>query len=271
MDFAYRAVHEMTVQSKAIVTAFYGHGPRLSYWNGCSTGGRQGLMEAQRYPEDFDGILAGAPANYWAPLMTGIIVAAQAAHEGQPGNLPREKLSLLTKSVLQACDALDGIRDGLIEDPTRCRFDPKVLECNGSDGPSCLTAPQVDAARKLYASAASIEAKRATFPGMMPGSELGWDPVNGLQPFAIGESHFRYLVFKNAAWDFRSFNFDRDSAAAEQASRLITATDPNLKPQLAFDIIAAHAAGLILLTGGAAGPLGRLLAEGQKPEAERLR
>ena len=230
MDFAYRAVHEMTVQSKAIVTAFYGRGPRLSYWNGCSTGGRQALMEAQRYPEDFDGILAGDPANYWGPLMTGMMVAAQAAHEGQAGNLPREKLSLLNKSVLQACDALDGIRDGLIEDPTRCRFDPKVLECNGSDGPSCLTAPQVDAARKLYASAANIEAKRATFPGMMPGSELGWDPVNGLQPFAIGESHFRYLVFKNAAWDFRSFNFDRDSAAAEQASRLITATDPNLKP-----------------------------------------
>ena len=128
MDFAYRAVHEMTVQSKAIVTAFYGRGPRLSYWNGCSTGGRQALMEAQRYPEDFDGILAGAPANYWGPLMTGMMVAAQAAHEGQPGNLPREKLSLLNTSVLQACDALDGIRDGLIEDPTRCRFDPKVLE-----------------------------------------------------------------------------------------------------------------------------------------------
>lgn len=101
---------------------------------------------------------------------------------------------------------------------------------NGSDGPSCLTAPQVDAARKLYASAASIEAQQATFPGMMPGSELGWDPINGLQPFAIGESHFRYLVFKNAAWDFRSFSFDRDSTAAEEASRLITATGPNLKP-----------------------------------------
>ena len=230
IDFAYRAVHEMTAQSKAIVTAYYGRGPRQSYWNGCSTGGRQALMEAQRYSGDFDGILAGAPANYWAPLMTGMIVAAQAAHEGQPGNLPREKLSLLNTSVLQACDALDGIRDGLIEDPTRCRFDPKVLECNGSDGPSCLTAPQVDAARKLYASAANIEAQQATFPGMMPGSELGWDPINGLQPFAIGESHFRYLVFKNAAWDFRSFSFDRDSTAAEEASRLITATGPNLKP-----------------------------------------
>ena len=126
-DFADRAVHEMAVKSKAIIAAFYGAGPKLSYWNGCSTGGRQGLMEAQRHAEDFDGILAGAPANYWTHLMAGIVWGAQAAHKDQPGNMPMEKLSLLHAAVLRACDALDGVRDGVLEDPTRCHFDPQAL------------------------------------------------------------------------------------------------------------------------------------------------
>ncbi len=116
-DFADRAVHEMAVESKVIIAAFYGTGPKLSYWNGCSTGGRQGLMEAQRHPEDFDGIAAGAPANYWTHLMAGIVWGAQTAHKDQPGNLPAEKLSLLHDAVLRACDALDaGVKDGVLED-----------------------------------------------------------------------------------------------------------------------------------------------------------
>ena len=148
IDFAHRAVHEMTVQSKAIIAAFYGRGAKFSYWNGCSTGGRQGLMEAQRYPEDFDGIVAGAPANYWTHLMAGIIWAAQATHKDQPGNMPAAKLSLLHDAVLKACDSQDGVKDGVLEDPTRCKFDPKELECKDAEGPACLSASQVEAARK---------------------------------------------------------------------------------------------------------------------------
>src|SRR5262249_45405213 len=147
-DFADRAVHEMTVASKAMIRAFYGAPPKYSYWNGCSTGGRQGLMEAQRNPEDYDGIVAGAPANYWTHLMAAHIWAAQAIHEGQPGNLSPEKLALLHTAVIDACDALDGVRDGVIEDPTRCKFDPAVLACKCGSASNCLTPAQVKAARE---------------------------------------------------------------------------------------------------------------------------
>src|SRR5215510_2555728 len=230
VDFAYRAVHEMTVQSKAIVTAFYGRGPRLSYFNGCSTGGRQALLEAQRFPEDFDGIVAGAPANYWTHLMTGIIWAAQAAHKGEPGNMSAEKLAALHAAVLQACDALDGVKDGVLQDPTRCKFDPEQIGCKGEDGPSCLTGPQVEAARKMYSGATNTRTRQPIYPGMVPRSELGWDPVNGLQPLAIAVSHFRYVVFNDPSWDYPKLDFDSGVALADKPDNgLINAISPDLK------------------------------------------
>lgn len=231
VDFGSRAVHEMVATSKTIIGAFYGRGPKFSYWNGCSTGGRQGLMEAQRYPEDFDGIVAGAPANYWSHLMSGIVWAAQAAHKDQPGNLPAAKLSLLHEAVLRACDALDGVKDGVLEDPTRCNFDPKLLECKGADEPACLTAPQVEGARKMYAGAMNPRTNQQVYPGMLPGSELGWDPINGLQPLAIAESHFRFVVFKDPSWDYRRLDFDSGVGLADKTDDgLINATNPNLQP-----------------------------------------
>jgi feruloyl esterase len=231
VDFAYRAVHEMTVKAKAIVSAFYGEAPRYSYWNGCSTGGRQGLKEAQRYPADYDGIIAGAPANHWVRLMTGIIWAAQATHESQPGNMSAKKLSMLHAAVLRACDADDGVKDGVLEDPTRCRFDPGTLECKNEDNGECLTSAQVAAARKMYSHALNPRTGQKLYPGMVRGSELGWDPVNGLQPLGIASSHFAHVVFQNPKWDFRSLNFDSDVALADRLDQgLITATDPNLKP-----------------------------------------
>ena len=230
VDFADRAVHEMTVKSKSIVAAFYGSGPRLSYWNGCSTGGRQGLMSAQRHPEDFDGIVAGAPANYWTHLMAGIVSAAQATHKDQPGNIPAEKLVLLHDAVLQACDALDGVKDGVLEDPTRCKFDPKQLECKGAEGPACLTAPQVEGARQVYGGAVNPRTKQLIYPGMALGSERGWDPVNGLQPLAIAEGHFRFVVFKDPSWNYRALNCDSDIALTDTTDDgLITAINPDLR------------------------------------------
>ncbi|HUQ95987.1 MAG TPA: tannase/feruloyl esterase family alpha/beta hydrolase [Bryobacteraceae bacterium] len=231
VDFAHRAVHQMTVKSKAIIGIFYGRAPRLSYWNGCSTGGRQGLMAAQRYPEDFDGIVAGAPANYWTHLMTGIIAAAQATHKDQPGNLPREKLILLHDAVLQSCDALDGVKDGVLEDPTRCKLDPVALQCKDAPGPACLTAAQVEAVRQMYQGAVNPRTKQQIYPGMAPKSELGWDPVNGLQPLAIAESHFRYIVFKDPTWSYQKLNLDAGVALADKIDdSLITAINPNLQP-----------------------------------------
>ena len=143
IDFAYRSVHEMTVAAKAIVAAYYGHAPAISYWNGCSTGGRQGLTEAQRYPTDYNAIIAGAPANNRTHIYSWSLSIAQAIHKDEASYIPPSKYPMIHKAALDACDALDGLKDGLIGDPLRCHFDPKVLTCKGSDEPSCLTAPQV--------------------------------------------------------------------------------------------------------------------------------
>jgi feruloyl esterase len=230
-DFAYRAIHETTVKAKAIVERFYGNGPRLSYFVGCSTGGRQGLMEAQRFPDDYDGIVAGAPANYWTHLMAGTLWPASATLKDEATRLPAAKLSILNKAALAACDARDGAADGLIEDPAVCRFDPVTLQCAGSDGEACLTAPQVGAARKIYSPAVNPRTKEEIFPGMMPGSELTWTATaGGPEPFSIPVDFFKYFVHANPAWDWKTFDFDKDVAAAdEKFAKVINATDPNLR------------------------------------------
>jgi feruloyl esterase len=229
VDFAYRAAHEMAVQGRAIIAAYYRQRPRFSYWNGCSTGGRQGLLEAQRFPDDFDGIAAGAPANYWTHLMSGIIWSAQATHSEQPGHLSPDKIALLHDAVIRACDANDGVKDGLLEDPTTCRFDPAVLECKVSDGASCLSKAQVDGVRRMYDGASHPKTGAPIYPGMARGSELGWDPVKGLQPLDIAESYFRFVVFNDPSWSYRQLDFDAGVARADATDNgLITAISPDL-------------------------------------------
>jgi feruloyl esterase len=229
VDFGYRAVHEMTVKAKALIAAYYGGGPKLSYWNGCSSGGKQGLKEAQRYPADYDGIIAGAPANNWTNQMSQGIWIAQFVH--QEGSLiPPSKFPLIHKAVLEACDALDGVKDGVIEDPTRCHFDPKLLECKGGDSADCLTAAQVETARKMYRPAKIPHIGKTFFPLLAPGSELGWSGLAGAQPFGIPVDHFRYVVFKNPEWDWHAMKFDTDVALANRMDKdTINAIDPNLK------------------------------------------
>jgi len=230
-DFAYRAVHEMTVTSKAIIANFYGSGPRYSYWNGCSTGGRQGLKEAQKFPADFDGIIAGAPANYQTHLHVWSVAVAQAVHKEPGSYIPPEKYPAIHKAALEACDAMDGLMDGLIQDPTRCHFDPKVIECQGADSPSCLTGPQVEAARKIYAPVKNSRTGAEIFPGMEPGSELGWAPLAGPKAAAVATDTFTYIVYKDPNWDWRTMNPDTDTALADKIDNgLINATDPHLTP-----------------------------------------
>ena len=130
----------MTLKAKAVIQAFYGSAPRLSYWNGCSTGGRQGLKEAQKFPDDYDGIITGAPANRTAISLW----IAFAVLKDPASYIPPAKYPVIHQAALAACDLRDGVKDGLIEDPTRCKFDPKALLCKNGDGPSCLTAPQVE-------------------------------------------------------------------------------------------------------------------------------
>jgi feruloyl esterase len=228
IDFGWRSEHEMAVKSKAIIQAFYGAAPRLSYWNGCSTGGRQGLQEAQRFPGDFDGIIAGAPAN-----RTALALWIAFAELKDPASyIPASKYSLVHQAVLEACDAHDGLKDGLIDDPTKCKFDPKVIACHGADGPDCLTAPQAEAVRKIYSPATNPRTGQQLFPSLVPGSELGWAVLGGgPEASPTITDQYKFVVFKDPHWDWRTFDFDKDMVRAETPENLVmNGTNPNLKP-----------------------------------------
>ena len=232
IDFGYRAIHEMTVKAKAIVAGFYGNAPRLSYFVGCSTGGRQGLMEAQRYPGDYDGIVAGAPANYWSRMPAGNLFMAAATLKDEATRLSPAKLSALNKNAIAACDARDGVSDGLIENPLRCSFDPASLQCSGEETDACLTPAQVGAARKLYAPSVNPRTNEEIFPGFPPGSELTWTALaGGAQPFPIAVDFYRYFVLSDPNWDWKTMDFDKHVAAGEdKVAKVMDATDPNLRP-----------------------------------------
>ena len=235
-DFGYRAIHETTVDAKAIVHAFYGQAPARSYFSSCSNGGRQALMEAQRYPADYDGILAGAPANYWTHLVTNAVwdLHALAAKDSY---IPAKKLPAIQAAALAACDTADGVKDGVIEDPPLCHFDPSVLKCAGPETDACLTAPQLTALKKLYAGGRTSNGKQL-FPGYSPGGEAdpgGWQPwIVGTAPeqslmFGFGTQFFKNMVFDDAAWDYHTFNIDRDTKVADQKmAHDLNATNPDL-------------------------------------------
>lgn len=230
IDFGHRSEHEMAVKSKAIIGAFYGNGPRLSYWNGCSTGGRQGLREAQSYAADFDGIIAGAPANPRTRLASWAMYVGQAALKDTANSIPPTKYPMIHQAVVGACDALDGVKDGLIDDPTRCKFDFKTLQCKGEDASSCLTAAQVETAKKLTSPAVNSKTGETIYPGLALGAELGWGTqIGGLAPGQNGVDQFKYVVFKDPNWDWRTFNLDTDVALADKIDNgTINAINPDL-------------------------------------------
>jgi feruloyl esterase len=226
-DFAHRAIHETAAAAKRIVDGYYGSAPRFSYFSGCSTGGRQAVTAAQRYPGDFDGIVAGAPASHTSTQAFGQIWAYQATAD-PASSLPREKLALVNDAVMAACDALDGVKDGVLENPLACTFDPKVLACaQGSAEGSCLTAPQVDAVRKIYAGPSNPRTGAKIFAGFERGSELGWSP----NPVGYAVDYFKYIVFKDPGWDPKTLNFDSHVAMAARAENLVfDATNADLTP-----------------------------------------
>ena len=246
VDFGYRASHEMTVAAKTITAKFYGRAAKLSYWNGCSAGGRSALIEAQRYPADYDGIVAGSPGLNWTGRATQAVWIAQATHKDEASFLPPGKFILIHNAVLQACDTRDGVKDGVLEDPTRCNFDPKELECKDADGPFCLTHAQVETARAIYAAYPNQSNKQQIFPGFERGSELGWNTMGGKNPFVLGTDLFKFVVFQDPNWDYKTFNWDTDVARTERADRgLMNALNPDLK---AF---AAHGGKMIQYHGWA--------------------
>jgi feruloyl esterase len=228
IDFEERAVHEMTVAAKAVVDAFYGRAPTVSYFNGCSTGGRQALTEVQRYPADYDGIIAGAPANFAKRQTFGQIWLWQATHKDAACMLTPESYQVLHKAALDACDAHDGVRDGVIENPVRCRFDPRVTLCKDGATGGCLTAPQVDAAAKIYAGASHSRTHEPLYPGLEPGSELGWASSVAAQPVGYATDFFKYVVFKDEKWEPAQLNFDADVAVTDKTATGLNAVDADL-------------------------------------------
>jgi feruloyl esterase len=216
VDFAWRANHEMTVQSKAIINAYYGKPSSTNYWNGCSTGGRQGLMEAFKFPADFDAVVAGAPANWQTHLHAWDMNLATTAIKNPDMFMLPGKLATLNKAVLDRCDAADGVKDGLLNDPRNCKFDPSVLLCKGADSDSCLTAAQVEGAKLVYA-AAKTKKGELIFPGKEPGSELVWtqlSPVKAPTPLILGT--FQIATYQQENWDWHNYDLDRDVAAADE-------------------------------------------------------
>ena len=239
IDFGHRAVHEMTRIAKGATKEFYGRNPERSYFWGCSDGGREALMEAQRYPEDYDGILAGAPANYWTALLTSAVWNTQALTLDPASFIPPAKIPSIANSVLAACDSLDGLRDGVLNDPRQCHFDPASMLCkNRDDSDRCLTAPQAEALKKLYQGPRDSHG-RSVFPGYLPGSEdgpEGWAlwitgpaPNKSLMAF-FGSGYFSNMVYGKSDWDYRTFHVDPGmQAATEKTASSLDANNPDLR------------------------------------------
>jgi feruloyl esterase len=231
IDFGYRAVHEMTVKAKAVIDAFYGSRPTLSLWNGCSQGGRQGIAEAVRYPADFDGIVAGAPAVNYVHLLAGRMAINRAVNATPASVIPASKYPLINRAALAACDARDGVADAVIENPGTCSFDPKVLSCSGPEDSACLTPPQVESARRMYAGATHPSTRASVLPGLARGSELGWNVIGSVEPIRYSIDAYKYIVSKDPAWDAARFNSrtDLDLALAADPDDVLGSTDTNLR------------------------------------------
>jgi Tannase and feruloyl esterase len=235
-DFGWRAIHETASASKAIIEAYYDKPPAHAYFSGCSDGGREALMEAQRFPKDYDGIVAGAPANFWTSLLTNGVWNDQALTETPDSWISPEKLSVVTNAALKACHGEDGV----VDDPGECRFDPSSLLCTAGESNECLSAPQIAALKKLYSGRQDASGK-SIFPGYPPGGEsdpVGWVLwTTGAEPKRIEQTltygfvtgYFATMVFDKPDWSFRGQNLADDLAQAqEKTGRAVDAADPDL-------------------------------------------
>ena len=224
IDYQYRAVHELTVAGKALTATHYGEAPAKSYWFGCSTGGRQGLKEAQRYPHDYDGIIAGAPASNWSVLMAYSVLIYRNLG---PDGLPVEKLGTLKEAAIAACDERDGVADRVIAQLEACDFDPASTQCTGGDNASCLGPAAIAAAKRIYAGVVNSRGE-VLMPGTEPGGELQWAWYQAPQ-FDIGVNFFRNVVKNDPGWDPATFDVDTDVALVENLDAgAANAMDPDL-------------------------------------------
>ena len=230
VDFAYRAIHEMTVSAKAMVAAHYDTRLARSYFSSCSTGGRQALVEAQRYPEDFDGIVAG-DASWDQMRLYAARVALNVFMNREPAAvIPPGKYPMIHDAVLTACDAADGVKDGVIENPARCVFDFATLTCAGDDRADCLTKPQVESAKAMASPITDRRSGAVLHPGRYyPGSELGWGGVGGPAPSGESLEGMKKIVF-SPGWDYHTIRLPDDVEHAVRADHgLLFGGDPYLR------------------------------------------
>jgi feruloyl esterase len=234
IDFGYRSMHELTAHAKSILKAHYGTPQKFAYYNGCSQGGRQGLTEAQRYPEDFDGIVAGAPSWDQMRLHAARVALNVSVNKTPERVIPPSKYKMIHDAVLEACDAADGVKDGVIENPPACTFDYASLLCKSDDAPTCLTAGQVASAKAMTSAITDPKTGRVLYQGhLMPGSELGWATLGGPEPLGLSTSGLRNVVFQDPSWDFRTMDLPTviDRAGRSDGGATFSG-DPNLMPFL---------------------------------------
>jgi pimeloyl-ACP methyl ester carboxylesterase len=226
LDFAERSLHEMAVKAKALINAYYGKASKYSYWNGCSTGGRQGLMAVQRFPEEYDGLVIGAPAINWDRFIPSELWP-QVVMKGLGAPITNAKLNAVTNAAIASCDARDGVADGVINDPRKCAYDPAASVCKeGGDPATCLTAAEADAVRKIWNGPASPKTGDRLWFGLEKGT-----PLNGLaggNPFPIASTHFQYWIRQDPAFDWRTLTeaeFEADFRESQRKFNQFIGTD----------------------------------------------
>jgi hypothetical protein len=231
-DFAFRSLQEMTLQSKELIRTFYAEKPKYSYWNGCSTGGRQGLIQAQRLPAAYDGILAGAPAINWDRFIPSELWPQIAMKEEAGGPIAACKLNMVTNAAIASCDSFDGVMDGVLGDPRRCPFDPVAVQCAAGATPdcNCLTAKEVASVRKIWDGPRSKDGDRLWY-GLTRGTPL--TALSGTPPFPISADHFRYWVEHNASYDWHALDYAGFESEFQKSralfNRVIGSDDPDLR------------------------------------------
>ncbi|MEM0955772.1 MAG: tannase/feruloyl esterase family alpha/beta hydrolase [Pseudomonadota bacterium] len=257
-NFGHRAVHLTTVAAKGLIATYYGQASRQNYFMGCSRGGGQALMEAQRYPEDFDGIVAGAPAYNWSLGVAANATQIARAMFPDPNRLERaviqpEDQALIAEAYLQQCDSLDGLRDGILNDPRDCPFTPEALRCRTPGAAECLSEEKISALASIYGGPSNVRGQ--LWPGFPFGGELSEQGMTmwltgglahlDLQPgaldeygfpyplapnasYAFGNGIMKYMVFNDPAWDYRHYNYDQVEKDTAPIAKLLDAADPNL-------------------------------------------
>jgi feruloyl esterase len=246
-DLGNEPFHLMVEQAKSVIRAYYGNAPKFTFMNECGGGGsRDALAEVQRWPDDLDAVSAVGFTNWGTHHGVAQMWVYQATHKSQESYIPPSKLPLIHQAALDACDAKDGVKDGVIEDPEHCKFDPGVLLCMNGDAANCLTKPQIEAVQTIYATPVHARTKAYLYGSMPPGGELGWEEMIGQVPYPYALPFYKNLVFHNQSWDYktRPVNFDTDVDRADTAENsVINATNP------AITRFIAHG-GKLLLMGG---------------------